>query len=37
MPYEPQNQLAWAASFILVLMILVANLLSRWLSRLKKV
>jgi phosphate transport system permease protein len=30
MPYEPQNQLAWAASFILVLMILLANLLSRW-------
>jgi phosphate transport system permease protein len=37
MPYEPQNQLAWAASFILVLMILVANLISRWLSTLKNV
>lgn len=36
MPYEPQNQLAWAASFILVVMILLANLLSRWLSTLKK-
>jgi phosphate transport system permease protein len=36
MPYEPQNQLAWAASFILVLMILLANLFSRWLSTLKK-
>jgi len=36
MPYDPQNQLAWAASFILVVMILFANLLSRWLSTLKK-
>lgn len=36
MPYEPQNQLAWAASFILVVMILFANLFSRWLSTLKK-
>jgi phosphate transport system permease protein len=36
MPYEPQNQLAWAASFILVLMILLANLLSRWFSSLGK-
>ena len=33
MPYEAQNELAWAASFILVAMILVLNLLSRWLSR----
>ncbi|MAV11024.1 MAG: phosphate ABC transporter, permease protein PstA [Synechococcus sp. MED850] len=33
MPYEVQNELAWAASFILVAMILVLNLLSRWLSR----
>jgi phosphate transport system permease protein len=33
MPYEVQNELAWAASFILVTMILVLNLLSRWLSR----
>lgn len=37
MPYEPQNQLAWAASFILVVMILIANLFSRWLATLKKV
>ena len=37
MPYEPQNQLAWAASFILVVMILLANLLARWLARLKKI
>lgn len=37
MPYAPQNQLAWAASFILVIMILLANLFSRWLSGLKKI
>jgi len=37
MPYEAQNQLAWAASFVLVLMILAANLLARWLSRFTKV
>jgi phosphate transport system permease protein len=36
MPYAPQNQLAWAASFILVLMILAANLLARWISHLRK-
>jgi phosphate transport system permease protein len=36
MPYEPQNQLAWAASFVLVLMILVANLTARWISRQRK-
>ena len=33
MPYEPQNQLAWAASFVLVVMILAANLLARWITR----
>ena len=32
MPYEYQNALAWAASFVLVVMILGANLLSRWIS-----
>ncbi len=32
-PYEVQNQLAWAASFILVVFILVLNLLARWLGR----
>jgi phosphate transport system permease protein len=32
MPYEAQNELAWAASFVLVVMILLANLLSRWLA-----
>jgi phosphate transport system permease protein len=37
MPYDPQNQLAWAASFILVVMILFANLFARWLASLKKV
>jgi phosphate transport system permease protein len=34
MPYEAQNELAWAASFVLVLLILAANLLARWISRL---
>ena len=34
MPYAPQNQLAWAASFVLVLMILAANLLARWITSL---
>jgi len=33
MPYEAQIALAWAASFVLVLMILAANLLARWLGR----
>jgi phosphate transport system permease protein len=33
MPYEAQNALAWAASFVLVILILGANLLARWLSR----
>lgn len=37
MPYEAQNALAWAASFVLVMMILGANLLARWISRLAKV
>lgn len=36
MPYEAQNELAWAASFVLVLMILAANLLSRWISQLSR-
>ena len=36
MPYEAQNELAWAASFVLVLMILAANLLSRWISRVSR-
>jgi phosphate transport system permease protein len=34
MPYEAQIALAWASSFVLVLMILMANLLARWLGRL---
>ena len=32
MPYEAQVQLAWAASFVLVAMILAMNLLARWIS-----
>ena len=36
MPYEAQNELAWAASFILVMMILGANLLARWISRMAR-
>jgi phosphate transport system permease protein len=36
MPYEAQNELAWAASFVLVLMILAANLLARWISKLAR-
>ena len=36
MPYEAQNALAWAASFVLVLMILAANLLARWLGRVSR-
>ena len=32
MPYEAQVQLAWAASFVLVVMILTMNLLARWIS-----
>jgi phosphate transport system permease protein len=33
MPYPAQNELAWAASFVLVIMILAANLISRWITR----
>ena len=33
MPYEAQISLAWAASFVLVVMILLANLLARGLGR----
>jgi len=33
MPYPAQNELAWAASFVLVVMILMANLTARWISR----
>ena len=33
MPYEFHNELAWSASFVLVVIILVLNLFSRWLSR----
>ena len=34
MPYEAQIALAWASSFVLVMMILFANLLARWLGHL---
>jgi phosphate transport system permease protein len=37
MPYEAQNALAWAASFVLVAMILAANLFARWLGRFARV
>lgn len=33
MPYEAQNELAWAASFVLVLFILGMNLFARWLGQ----
>ena len=33
MPYEFHNELAWAASFVLVVMILALNILSRWLAQ----
>tara|TARA_B100000427_G_scaffold91527_1_gene75586 strand:- start:120 stop:1040 length:921 start_codon:yes stop_codon:yes gene_type:complete len=33
-PYEAQNQLAWAASFILVIVLLSLNILSRWIGTL---
>ena len=33
MPYETQTELAWAASFVLVAMILILNLFSRWLAQ----
>ena len=33
-PYESQNQLAWAASFILVVVLLSLNILSRWINTL---
>ena len=33
MPYEFHNELAWAASGVLVVMILALNLFSRWLAR----
>ena len=34
--YEAQISLAWAASFVLVMMILLANLLARWIGRLSR-
>ena len=32
-PYEAQNQLAWAASFVLVVVLLSLNLISRWIGK----
>ena len=34
MPYEVQNELAWAASFVLVIFILIINLIARWFNQL---
>ena len=31
-PFEAQNQLAWSASFILILIILITNLFAKWIS-----
>ncbi|MEC8215149.1 MAG: phosphate ABC transporter permease PstA [Cyanobacteriota bacterium] len=33
MPYDTQIELAWAASFVLVALVLMLNLFSRWLAR----
>ncbi|MCY3848283.1 MAG: phosphate ABC transporter, permease protein PstA, partial [Cyanobacteria bacterium MAG COS4_bin_21] len=33
MPYEFHNELAWAASFVLVVLIPALTLFSRWLAR----
>ena len=34
MPYDVQNELAWAASFVLVVFILLLNLMARWINQL---
>jgi len=34
-PFEAQNQLAWAGSLILVLMVLITSILARWATRQK--
>ncbi len=31
-PYEAQNQLAWSASFVLIIILLGMNILSRWIT-----
>lgn len=36
MPYEQQHTLAWASSFVLVVMILMANILARWIASFSK-
>lgn len=33
MPYDVQNELAWAASFVLVVFILLLNLMARWINQ----
>jgi len=33
-PYKAQNELAWAASFILVIFILLLNIIARWIGKL---
>ena len=33
-PYKAQNELAWAASFLLIVLLLSMNLLSKWLGKL---
>jgi phosphate transport system permease protein len=33
MPFENQIELAWAASLVLVLLVLTINILSRWLGQ----
>ncbi len=35
-PYQAQNELAWAASFILVFILLLLNIFARWLGRLSR-
>ena len=32
-PYEAQNELAWAASFILIIILLALNIFSRWINQ----
>jgi phosphate transport system permease protein len=35
-PFKPQQELAWAASLILVLLVLLSNILARWATRQKQ-
>ena len=36
-PYTAQNELAWSASFVLVITLLMLNIFARWLSNIKKI